>query len=111
MEGIMGYDQEIVEKVCDTLVRAGSTFLPDKKKAYEKAIKNETNAQAKWVLETVLENAEVAERNCSPLCDDTGIPHVIVEAGPNAVVTGRVLESIKEGIRKGLKTFREDQWP
>ncbi len=101
----MGYNQEIVDKVCDALVRSGSTFTSDKKEAYKKAIQNETDEKAKWVLKTVLENAEVAEKNHSPLCDDTGIPHIIVEVGPNAVVTGTVIESIKEGVRQGLRTL------
>ncbi len=100
---IMTTDTYIVEKVCDTLVRAGSTFLPDKKGAYREAIEKETNEQSKWVMEKVLENAEAAERNHSPLCDDTGIPHVLIEAGLNAAVTGTVIESIKEGIRQGLR--------
>lgn len=63
---IMTTDTYIVEKVCDTLVRAGSTFLPDKKGAYREAIEKETNEQSKWVMEKVLENAEAAERNHSP---------------------------------------------
>lgn len=99
----MEYNKAIVDKVCDTIVHAGSTFLPDKKRAYEKAIDKESNEQARWVLQTILENAEVAERNHSPLCDDTGIPHIVLEVGPNASVTGRVLESIKEGVRQGLR--------
>lgn len=101
----MVYNKVIVEKVRDTLVQAGSSFSPDKKRAYENAIEKESNEQAKWVLKTVLENAEVAERNHSPLCDDTGIPHIVLEVGPNAVITGTVLESIKEGIRQGLRTL------
>lgn len=99
----MDFDQKIVVKVCDTLVRSGSTFLPDKKEAYKKAIANETNEKAQWVLKTMLENAEVAEKNHSPLCDDTGIPHVVIEVGPNSAVTGILIESIKEGIRQGLR--------
>lgn len=99
----MEYDKTIVDRICDTVVRAGSTFLPDKKNAYRLAIGRETNVQAKWVLSTVLENAVIAERNRCPLCDDTGIPHVLVEVGPDAVLTGRTLESIKEGIRQGLR--------
>ncbi len=74
----MEYDKTIVDRVCDTVVRAGSTFLPDKKNAYRLAIGRETNVQEKWVLSTVLENAVIAERNRCPLCDDTGIPHVLV---------------------------------
>ncbi len=101
----IGFDQQIVDKVCDALVRSGSTFPLDKKEAYKRAIHKETDDKARWVLETVLENAEVAEKNHSPLCDDTGIPHIVMEAGPNAAVTGIVIESVKEGIRQGLRTL------
>lgn len=50
----MDFDKNIVEKVSQTLVRAGSTFLPDKKAAYERAIETETNELAKWTMETIL---------------------------------------------------------
>ena len=93
----------IVELVRDTLVEAGSTFREDKKQAYKKAMENETNEKAKWVLETILANAEAAERNKSPLCDDTGIPHLVLEVGPDQAVTGRMLEEIKEGVKEGLR--------
>lgn len=96
-------DENIVRKVSETLVKAGSTFLSDKKEAYERAIAKETNEQAKWTLETILKNAVVAERNASPLCDDTGIPHLLLEVGPNTAVTGNMLEAIKEGVRQGLR--------
>lgn len=101
----MSYDEIVVNKVCDTLVHAGSTFLSDKKKAYEKAIQAETNEQAKWVMQNILKNAEVAEKSYSPLCDDTGIPHLVLEVGPNHAVTGQLLDSINEGIRRGLRTL------
>ena len=63
----MDFDKNIVEKVSQTLVRAGSTFLPDKKAAYERAIETETNELAKWTMETILKNALVAETHSSPL--------------------------------------------
>ena len=100
---MMEYNQNIVEKICDTLIKAGSTFLADKKKAYVQAINKESNFRAKWVLQTVLQNAEVAEKVRCPLCDDTGIPHILIEVGPNAVLTGNIIESIKEGVRQGLR--------
>lgn len=96
------YD-EIVALVRDTLVKAGSTFRPDKKEAYRKAIGSEMNEQAKWVLEQVLANAEAAEENCSPLCDDSGIPHLVLEIGEDCSVTGRMLDAIKEGVAEGLR--------
>lgn len=96
------YD-EIVSLVRDTLVEAGSTFREDKKEAYKRAIAAEDNEKAKWVLETVLANAETAEKNHSPLCDDTGIPHLVLEVGPDAAVTGRLLDAVREGIAEGLR--------
>lgn len=95
--------ERIVEIVSEGLVKAGSTFLPDKIAAYKRAIDQEINRQAKWTLETILENALVAEKNHSPLCDDTGIPHLVLDVGPQCCVTGRMLEDIKEGIKEGLR--------
>lgn len=100
----INYDQ-IIEKVKNTLVTAGSTFRPDKKEAYKKAIESESNEKAKWVLQTILDNAEAAEENRSPLCDDSGIPHMVLEVGPDAVVTGRTLDAIREGIAQGLRAL------
>lgn len=94
---------EIVSLVRDTLVEAGSTFREDKKEAYRRAITSEDNDKAKWVLETVLANAETAEKNHSPLCDDTGIPHMVLEVGADVAVTGRMLDAIKQGVAEGLR--------
>ncbi len=95
--------EEIVVLIRDALVDAGSTFRGDKKRAYRRAIAAETNEKAKWVLETILENAEAAEKNHSPLCDDTGIPHMVLEVGPDAAVTGRMLDAVREGVAEGLR--------
>lgn len=93
----------IIDKVADCLVRAGSTFREDQKEAYLKAMAQEPGTSSCWVMQQVLDNAMVAEKNCSPLCDDTGIPHLFLEVGPNKSVNGALLEEIKEGIRKGLR--------
>lgn len=95
--------REIVEKVCDTLVCAGSTFSADKKAAYRRRIEAEDNERARWALETILKNAEVAEENRSPLCDDTGIPHLLLEVGPSCAVTGGLLDAVREGVAQGLR--------
>lgn len=94
---------EIIEKIAATLVKAGSTFREDQKEAYRKAIADEKNVNACWVMKQVLDNALVAEKTCGPLCDDTGIPHVFIEVGPNRVLTGQLMADIKAGIREGLR--------
>lgn len=93
----------ITELVRDTLVKAGSTFREDKKQAYKNAIEKENDEKAKWVLQTVLDNAVVAEKNCSPLCDDTGIPHLVMELGDDCAVNGKMLDEIREGVAQGLR--------
>lgn len=98
----MPYD-EIAGQVADTLVTAGSTFTDDKKEAYRKAIAEETNPHAKWVMETILQNADAAERLKSPLCDDTGIPHLVLDVGDGIAITGALLDVIREGVEQGLR--------
>lgn len=93
----------IQEKVADCLVRAGSTFREDQKEAYRKAIADEQIKSSCWVMKQVLDNALVAEKNRSPLCDDTGIPHLFLEVGKNKSITGELLEQIKKGVALGLR--------
>lgn len=94
---------DIQRKVADCLVRAGSTFRNDQKEAYRTAIASETNKQACWVMQQVLDNAIAAEERRSPLCDDTGIPHLFLEVGKNRNISGELLEQIKEGVAWGLR--------
>lgn len=96
------YDR-IVEKVADTLVKSGSSFRPDQINKYREAIEKETNPQSKWILEQILEDALVADRNRSPLCDDTGIPHLFLEIGKKKTLTGEMINAIFEGVKTGLQ--------
>ena len=93
----------IVEKVADCLVRAGSTFREDQKEAYRRAIADEENEKSCWVMRQVLDNALVAEDRKSPLCDDTGIPHLFLEVGKNRSVSGEMMQEIMEGVEMGLR--------
>ena len=95
--------QELIAKVADCLVRAGSTFREDQKEAYRRAIAKEPVTSSCWVMQQVLDNALVAEERRSPLCDDTGIPHLFLEVGPNRQVTGELLGQIQEGVADGLR--------
>ena len=95
----------VVEIVKNALIEAGSSFRKDKVEIYKQFILNEKNENSKWALETILENAQVACNNKSPLCDDTGIPHIVLEIGPNISLTGDILFDIKKGIAEGLKAL------
>ena len=95
--------ENIIRKVSETLVKAGSSFRPDQIKAYERAIASEQNPASCWVLRQVLDNAIVADKRHSPLCDDTGIPHLFLELGPGRSLSGEMMQAINEGVRRGLR--------
>lgn len=93
---------DIVDKVSDSIIKASTNLSDDKRNALKIAIKNETNENSKWVLKQILENYCVAEKKKFPLCDDTGIPHVIIELGSNRRLSNDLIKQIHEGIYQGL---------
>ena len=95
--------KEIERKVKLTLIKASTSFPEDKKSVIVKAIGKETNPNAIWVLEKILENAEIAGKTLRPTCDDTGIPLLLLEVGGKKVVSAEILHSIKRGIVSGLR--------
>ncbi|MFZ2949945.1 MAG: fumarate hydratase [Desulfuromonadaceae bacterium] len=99
-------NSEIIrEGVSQCLVKAGTTFRPDQIEAYKAAIEKETSKNARWVLEKLVENADVAERRGFPLCDDTGIPHLFVEIGDRLNLPEGWLSAIHEGVARGLRAM------
>ena len=96
-------NNDVRSLVRDTVIKAGSTFPEDKKRAYRDAVEKETDERAKWVLETLLENGLTAEKNHGPLCDDTGIPHLLLEIGEECVLTSQMLDEISLGVEDGLR--------
>ena len=114
------YDEKIVTKVCDTLVKAGSTFLGDKKEAYKKAIAKETNEQAKWTMEKILENATVLACQAPlemmhAICEtiklleemlEKGRAMLISDVGCGALCCGAALESASMNVFVNTKLMQ-----
>lgn len=71
-------------------------------KKFEEALKLEESPLARRVFEILLENAKIAEREKIPLCQDTGIPVVIVRFSSGVDLSG-VPEAINEGIAEAVK--------
>ena len=94
---------DLALKVQNAVIKASTTFREDQYQAYQNALELESNPNAHWVLELLVENARLAQENRNPLCDDTGIPHVLIELGENTVLPENFLGIIKEGIRNGLR--------
>lgn len=96
---------DIIDEVSKTIIKASTTLSDDKYKALKNAISTEDNENARWALEMILKNYQVAQDIKFPLCDDTGIPHVIIEIGSKREITGELLNQIHEGIYHGLNNL------
>ena len=96
---------DLRQATAQCLVTAGSSYTKDRLDAYARAIERETIPNAKWFLEILRENAVIAEREKLPLCDDTGIPHVILRIGEECVLPKGWLCAVREGVADGLKTL------
>lgn len=96
---------DIIEDVSNTIIEASTNLSKDKYNALKKAISIEDNENALWTLNQILKNYKVANKVKFPLCDDTGIPHVIIEIGENREITGNLIAQINEGIEKGLNNL------
>jgi len=97
--------EAISEAAAKCLIKAGTTFRKDQFEAYRHAIETEKNENARWVLETILENAVIARKKRYPLCDDTGIPHLILEIGDKTVLPAGWLSAVHLGISRGLEVM------
>lgn len=95
----------ILDDISKTIIDASTTLSCDKYDALKRAIELEDNENAKWALEQILENYKVAQDIKFPLCDDTGIPHVIVEIGEDRQFSGKLINQIHRGIELGLNNL------
>lgn len=96
---------DILNDISNAIIKASTALSNDKFNALKNAISIEDNENAKWALEMILKNYQVAQETKFPLCDDTGIPHVIIELGCEREITGELLNQIHEGICLGLNNL------
>ncbi len=95
--------ENIRDAACQCLVEAGTTYRDEQFEAFARVIASETSANSRWVLEQIVENAHIARREQLPLCDDTGIPHIILRMGDACDLPVGWLAAVHEGIALGLR--------
>ncbi len=85
------------------LIEAGTTFREDQFAAYRRAIDAESQPNPRWVMEQIVENAKIAADEKLPLCDDTGIPHVIARIGDECELPSGWMTAVEQGVIDGLR--------
>lgn len=97
---IIKYD-DIVSAVKKIVMDAAYYLGDDVKGAISNAKKTEVSDTASAILNEVLENAEIAEKEDVPMCQDTGYAVYFVEIGTDVHVDGNLEDAINEGTRQG----------
>jgi len=100
--------KQIADCVYSLAQKAGLNLTESCKSALRRAKEREQGA-AKFALETVLDNAEIAKREQMPVCQDTGMSVVLLELGQDVSLIGAPLsEAVDDGVRRAYRdTFRK----
>ena len=89
---------EVVRRLC---ISANNHLPEDVKHCIEKSYEMENWPQAREILERIMENYQIADREDCPVCQDTGVACVFIKMGQEVHVQGDLNEAIHEGVRQG----------
>ena len=93
---------EITKTVRDLAIRANTDLGQDVLDAFKRAVETETSPIGRDILQRLIENAGVANKEKIPMCQDTGMAIVFVEIGQDAhIVGGALKDAVDEGVRRG----------
>lgn len=95
---------KLVEDVAFNLLRLAVTELPpDVKKALQRAHREEESEAGKTQLEAILKNVELAEKTCTPMCQDTGAIIFYVKAGAQAKNLDKIESALHKATQRATK--------
>ncbi len=94
--------EQVTRAVRDLCIRANTELGDDVVTAFHKALEVEESPIGRDILERLIENARIAKDEQVPMCQDTGMAVVYLEAGQDVqFVGGSLEEAIHEGVRQG----------
>lgn len=75
---------------------------PDVLEYFKKAKDEEISPAGKDIFDQLILNAEIAEKNQVPMCQDTGFAVVFLDIGQDVRITGgNIYDAVNDGVRKG----------
>lgn len=102
---------DVVNTVRDLCIDSCYRLPDDVYAAISRCAQTESNPMAKGILQKLLENADIAENEHIPICQDTGLAVVFVEQGnrciletndPDATIDDAINEGVELGYKQGL---------
>ncbi len=95
-------DKEIITKeIAEAVQTANFSLSNDLFESFNQALKHEKSKLGKDVLKELIKNAQIAEDERIPICQDTGIVVIFVEIGEDVFIDGDLNEAINFGIKIG----------
>ncbi|RUM32258.1 MAG: fumarate hydratase [Aquifex sp.] len=95
---------DIKEAVKEAIIEANCRLPQEVRVAFQEALKVEESTVGREVLEQILLNAEIAEKEKMPYCQDTGVDVIFVFIGQDVrVVGGSLEEAINQGVREATE--------
>jgi len=95
---------EIRAKVAELCVKANMSLPESVSESIAEAEKAEKSPLCRRVLAKTLENAEAAEKDGLPVCQDTGMAVVFLEIGQDAhIIGGDIYTAVNDGVADGYR--------
>lgn len=91
----------IRDRVAELAIEANCRLPRDVKNRIEEAREEEPRAVAQGILDKIIENYRIADRDFVPICQDTGVCCVFLKVGQDVHITGDIREAVDEGVRRG----------
>lgn len=100
-------DYQIVEEAAkETYIRALCDLPPDVRDALKRASEKETNPTAREVFNAIFKTIEIADKDKTLICQDTGLPIYMVKIGSQFPWNGyQIKERLTVGARRATKEF------
>ncbi len=92
--------EQVAHAIYKAIPRIACVLPHDVRKALESARAVENNTRGAVVLDQLLENANIAERDHVPICQDTGTVWVCLEIGPDVSVAGDVFARVNDAVAR-----------
>lgn len=101
------FDYKIVEDAAKELyIRALCDLPPDVRAALQRASEKETNPTAKEVFKAIFKTIEIADKNRTLICQDTGLPIYMVKIGSAFAWNGYEIKTrLREGAKRATQEF------
>ena len=91
--------KEVKKLVLDANYHIGQDFLS----LLAKAKDSETSEIGKHVLDTIIENDQIASKERMPMCQDTGMVVCFLDIGYDVHLNGDVYDAVNQGVREAYQ--------